>query len=170
MLPNSTLSREGHSQEGSNLPSTNLGNNRSQAGNNLVSSKAGRQPPSLRQDGFPGSQHGPLYSTPSRGGSANSTISQEGSHPPSCNSGNTRSQAGYSSASSQAVRCSARLRASQADSIIPQVDSEVSLVNGVSSQAVRCLTRLRASQASQTDSTISQVDIEVSQASGASPP
>ena len=112
----------------------------------------------------------PPNSTPSREGSTNSAISQERSYPPSSNSGNTRSQAGNRSASSQAVRCSARLRASQAsqaDSIIPQVDTKVSLVSRASSQAVRHSTRLRASQA---DSNLPQVDSEVSQASGASPP
>ena len=69
--------------------------------------------------------------------------------------------------SSQAVRCSTRLRASQADSAIHQVDGKVSLVNSNSSQAVRWSTRCNASQA---DSTISQVDSSVSQASRSSSP
>ena len=71
-------------------------------------------------------------STPSREGSTNSTISQEGSNSPSSNSGNTRSQLGNSSASPQAVRWSIRLRASQADSAISLVDSEVSQASGAS--------------------------------------
>ena len=74
------------------------------------------------------------HNIPSREGSVNSAISQEGSL------GNTRSQASNRLTSSQAVRHSTRFRASQAsqaDSTIPQVDSKVSPVSGNSSQAVR---------------------------------
>ena len=49
------------SQEGSNSPSSNSGNNRSQVGNNSVSSpgrQAGRLAPFPGQHGFLGSQHG----------------------------------------------------------------------------------------------------------------
>ena len=158
--PNSTPSREGHSQEGSNC----------QAGDNLVSPQAGRHP--LPQDDTASQEASAILpnGTSPGEGSANSTLSQEGNYPPSSILGNTRSQAGNSSASSQAVRYSTRLRdsqASQADNITPQVDSVVSLVNGASPQAVRYSTRLRASQA---NSTIPQEDSKVYQASRASPP
>ena len=104
------------------------------------------------------------YNIPPREGSINSTISQEGSL------GNTRSQAGNRLTSSQAVRHSTRLRASQAsqaDNATPQVDSRVSPVSSNSSQVVRHSTRHNASQA---DSTISQVDSGASQASRSSSP
>ena len=89
----------------------------------------------------------PHNSIPSREDSANSTISQ---------------------ASSQAVRHSARLRASQAsqsDRVISQVASKVSLASGASSQAVRHSSRLRDSQASQADSAPPQANSTGSQGS-----
>ena len=89
----------------------------------LLPRQAGRQLPSPGQCCFPRSQHSLPNSTPSREGSINGAIPWEGSNYPSSNSGNTRSQA---------VRCSTRLRASQADSTIPQVDSKVSQVSRAS--------------------------------------
>ena len=123
----------------------------SQAGNTLLQDNMASQEASVVSP----------YNISSREGSVNSTISQEGSL------GNTRSQADNRLTSSRAVRCSTRLRASQADSTIPQVDSKVSLVSSNSSQAVRCSTRCNAPQA---DSTISKVDSSVSQARRSSSP
>ena len=165
VAPNSPPLRDGNSQGESNSPSSNSSNISSHAVNNSVSSQAGSQTGNiLPQDSMTFQEASVVspYNNSSRKGSTNSIISQEG------NLGNTRSQAGKRLVSSQAVRCSTRLRASQAsqaDSTIPQVDSKVSPACSNSSQAVRSSTRLNASEASQADSAISQVDSGVSQAS-----
>ena len=149
LLPEKTALTALTSQEGSNPPSSNSGNNRSQAGNKSVSSQAGRLAGNPLPQDSTASQEASMVcpnSTPSREGSALTVLSP----------------------SSQPVRnAQPPLSFHRQTALGPQVDSGVSQVKGASSQAVRHSTRLRTSQA---DSAIPQVDSEVSQASRASPP
>ena len=176
--PNSNPSRKDLSQEGSNSQS-NHSLVPSQAGNPLPQDSVASQEAStsnnstLSREGPSQEGSNPQDSMASQEASTspnNSTLSrespsQEGSNPPSSNS-LVSSQAGNNLVSTQAVRFSTRLRASQADRDIPQQDSEVSW----GSQAVRCSFRHRASQPSQENGTTPQASRASSQGGNTSSP
>ena len=148
--PNTTLSREGLSKEGSNSRQVTAWFLPRQASNPLPGDSMASQEASAALN---------APSTPSREG-----LSQEG------NNSQTGNNLVSTQAGRQTVRHSTRLRASQAaqaDSGTPQLDSKVSLASQALPQVVRCSIRLKTSRG---NSATPQMSRASSQEGNTSPP